>query len=36
MMLFATVPNAKPVFQSVLNKFFNGEKDAKTLSILNQ
>ena len=31
MTLFASVGNAPPVFQSVLDKFFRGEKDQKTL-----
>jgi uncharacterized protein (DUF1810 family) len=34
MTLFASVAGAPPVFQSVLDKFFNGEKDGKTLQIL--
>jgi uncharacterized protein (DUF1810 family) len=34
MTLFSLVPNADPVFQLVLNKFFNGEQDRKTMSIL--
>lgn len=36
MTLFASLPHADPVFQSVLNKFFNGKKDEKTLQILNR
>ncbi len=36
MTLFAAVPNADPVFDMVLQKFFNGEKDAKTLQIIAQ
>jgi uncharacterized protein (DUF1810 family) len=35
MTLFALVPGADTVFQSVLNKFFNGRKDDKTLQLLN-
>jgi uncharacterized protein (DUF1810 family) len=31
MTLFASVPNANPVFQQVLDHFFNGTKDEKTL-----
>lgn len=31
MTLFSSIPNADPVFQLVLNKFFNGTKDGKTL-----
>ncbi|TKK66657.1 DUF1810 domain-containing protein [Ilyomonas limi] len=34
MTLFAALPNADPVFQAVLNKFFNGQKDEKTVQIL--
>jgi len=34
MTLFASVLGAPFVFQSVLDKFFNGEKDGKTLQIL--
>jgi uncharacterized protein (DUF1810 family) len=34
MTLFATVPNADPVFKNVLDAFFDGEKDQKTLTLL--
>ncbi|MGN6266950.1 MAG: DUF1810 domain-containing protein [Ginsengibacter sp.] len=34
MTLFASLPGADPVFESALKKFFKGEKDAKTLSII--
>jgi uncharacterized protein (DUF1810 family) len=34
MTLFAALPNANPVFESVLQKFFNGEKDDKTVKII--
>ena len=34
--LFASAKNADPVFQLVLDKFFNGRKDEKTLAILTQ
>jgi uncharacterized protein (DUF1810 family) len=34
MTLFSSVPGASPVFEEVLRKFFNGEKDNKTLQIL--
>jgi uncharacterized protein (DUF1810 family) len=34
MTLFAALPNANPVFESVLKKFFNGEKDDKTVKII--
>jgi uncharacterized protein (DUF1810 family) len=35
MTLFAEVENADKVFQAVLDKFFNGLKDDKTLQLLN-
>ena len=34
MTLFAALPDANPVFQKVLGKFYNGLKDEKTLQIL--
>ena len=34
MTLFASMPGADPVFQLVLNKFFDGEPDPKTIKIL--
>lgn len=34
MTLFASLPDADPVFESALKRFFKGEKDAKTLSII--
>ena len=34
MTLFAQVPGADPVFQQVLDKFFSGAPDAKTLQLL--
>ncbi|GAB3578084.1 DUF1810 domain-containing protein [Hymenobacter daeguensis] len=34
MTLFATLPGAPPVFQQVLDKFYHGAKDEKTLRIL--
>ncbi len=34
MTLFASVPNTDLVFQAVLQKFFNGLKDNKTLQII--
>jgi uncharacterized protein (DUF1810 family) len=34
MTLFASLPDADPVFQAVLNKFFDGTKDETTLRIL--
>lgn len=33
MTLFSLVPNADAVFQKVLDKFFDGKKDEKTLNI---
>ncbi len=34
MTLFSSLPNPHPVFESVLDKFFDGNKDSKTLNIL--
>ena len=34
MTLFGLLPNTDPVFQAVLDKFFNGSQDAKTLAIV--
>ncbi|MDQ2753224.1 MAG: DUF1810 domain-containing protein [Bacteroidota bacterium] len=34
--LFASLPNSNPVFEAVLQKFFNGKKDESTLRILQQ
>lgn len=34
MTLFAAMPEADPVFQRVLEKFFNGTKDSRTLQII--
>ena len=34
MTLFASLPDADPVFEDVLRKFFNGEKDDATLRII--
>lgn len=36
MTFFAEVKNSNPVFQSVLDHFFNGEKDNRTLQIINE
>ena len=36
MTLFSSLKNADPVFQKVLDKFFNGKKDEKTLRIINE
>jgi uncharacterized protein (DUF1810 family) len=34
MTLFAALPGAPPVFQQVLDKFYGGARDEKTLRIL--
>ncbi len=34
MTLFAALPNTDPVFEAVLDKFYNGKKDSKTLEII--
>ncbi len=34
MTLFAALPNTHPVFEQVLSKFYDGEKDQKTLQLL--
>jgi uncharacterized protein (DUF1810 family) len=34
MTLFAQVPGANPVFQQVLDKYYKGEKDKRTLAII--
>ncbi len=36
MTLFSSLPNSNPVFQLVLEKFFNGTKDSKTLGIIDK
>ncbi len=36
MTLFSSLPNASPVFQKILDKFFGGKKDGKTLKIQRQ
>jgi uncharacterized protein (DUF1810 family) len=36
MTLFSSTPNVDPVFQSVLDKFFDGKKDDATLQIINR
>ena len=36
MTLFSMVKNADPVFQAVLDKYFDGEPDQKTLAILHK
>ncbi len=34
MTLFAVIPNSDPVFQAIIAKFFDGEKDKATLELL--
>ncbi|MBS1779934.1 MAG: DUF1810 domain-containing protein [Bacteroidetes bacterium] len=34
MTLFSLLPNTNPVFQKVLDKFFHGEKDDRTIGIV--
>ncbi len=34
--LFSSLPDANPVFEALLQKFFNGKKDENTLRILRQ
>ncbi len=36
MTLFSLLPDPNPVFQSVLNKFFHGIKDMKTMEIISE
>lgn len=36
MTLFSSLPNADPVFAKVLDQFFEGKKDEKTLQIIRQ
>jgi uncharacterized protein (DUF1810 family) len=36
MTLFASVPKADPVFQSVLDKFFDGKQDRATLRLISE
>ena len=36
MTLFASLPETDPVFESILEKFFYGEKDEKTLAIISK
>lgn len=35
MTLFSSIENADPVFQKVLDKYFNGEKDQNTIRLFN-
>ncbi|MDP3838378.1 MAG: DUF1810 family protein [Methylococcales bacterium] len=34
MTLFAQLPNASPVFSRVIDQYFNGKPDTKTLALL--
>ncbi|WP_316798160.1 DUF1810 domain-containing protein [Pedobacter frigidisoli] len=34
MTLFSSLPQTLPVFQAVLNKFFNGQKDPQTIKLI--
>jgi len=36
MTLFANVPDADPVFGQVINKYFEGEQDSRTVTLLNR
>lgn len=36
MTLFSSLPDTNPVFQKVLDKFFDGKKDLKTLKIMEE
>jgi uncharacterized protein (DUF1810 family) len=36
MTLFAALPDAYPVFKSVIDKFFNGAMDGATLRLLGE
>jgi uncharacterized protein (DUF1810 family) len=36
MTLFASIPRSSPVFQQVLDKFYKGLKDEKTIELMNQ
>ncbi|MEO8853440.1 MAG: DUF1810 family protein, partial [Ginsengibacter sp.] len=36
MTLFSSLPNTDPVFSKVLDKFFEGKKDQKTLRIIQE
>ncbi|WP_342647850.1 DUF1810 domain-containing protein [Mucilaginibacter sp. CSA2-8R] len=35
MTLFASLPNANPVFEQVLSKYYDGDRDQKTLQLIN-
>lgn len=34
MTLFSLIPNPNPIFQKVLNKYYNGQQDENTLNLL--
>jgi len=36
MTLFSLVPNASPVFQAILDKYFSGQQDERTIKLLRQ
>ncbi len=36
MTLFSSIQNTNPVFETVLNKYFNGVKDSKTLQLIKE
>ncbi len=36
MTLFSSIHNTNPVFETVLNKYFNGVKDSKTLQLIKE
>jgi uncharacterized protein (DUF1810 family) len=36
MTLFSALPNTNAIFQSILDKFYQGNKDVKTLQIINK
>lgn len=35
MTIFSSLPDANPVFEAVINKYYNGMKDVRTLAIVN-
>jgi uncharacterized protein (DUF1810 family) len=35
MTLFASLPNTNPVFEQVLSKYYDGDRDQKTLQLIN-
>ena len=36
MTLFSLVPNSSPIFDKILEKFFNNEKDYETIKLINE